>query len=62
MKTVNKVEIIKLYNVPEYTAIRLIREIKAEMVREGFSFYDNKRLGVVPVERVELALGIVNEK
>lgn len=62
MKTISKKEIIEMYNVPEYTAIRLVREIKAEMVRQGFQFYDNKRLGVVPVDRVERALGIINDK
>jgi hypothetical protein len=39
------------------TARSTIRQAKIIMVNRGFAFYDNKRLGVVPLEVVEEILG-----
>lgn len=35
----------------------LIKQAKHVMVRRGFDFYNNKRLGTVPLEVVEEILG-----
>lgn len=42
----------------EHTARSVIREAKIKLVNEGFTFYENQRCGVVPVEKVEEILGI----
>lgn len=36
----------------------IIRKAKKLMVNKGFAYYDNKRLGRVPVESVEEILGL----
>ena len=36
----------------------IIRKAKKLMVNKGFAYYDNKRLGRVPVEAVEEILGL----
>lgn len=36
----------------------IIRRAKRLMVNEGFSYYENRRLGKVPVEAIEKILGI----
>lgn len=36
----------------------IIRKAKRLMVNKGFVYYDNKRLGLVPVEAVEEILGL----
>ncbi|MBP2100746.1 DUF3173 domain-containing protein [Enterococcus rivorum] len=38
-------------------ASRIIREAKFLMVKKGYDFYDNSKLGVVPREAVEEILG-----
>lgn len=40
------------------TTERIIKQTKAQLVEEGITFYDNKRLGLVPVITVEGMLGI----
>lgn len=40
------------------TAQGIIREAKALMIKKGFSFYNNKRLGNVPKEAVEEITGL----
>ncbi|NLQ67836.1 DUF3173 domain-containing protein [Streptococcus mutans] len=42
----------------EGTARRIIHEAKALLVSQGFKFYDNKRLGAVPVSIVEEILRV----
>lgn len=39
------------------TARGVIKQAKQIMINKGFSFYDNKRLGTVPLEVVEEILG-----
>lgn len=59
---------IQLNNVIQYkdlvelgytvgTARSVIKQAKQIMINKGFSFYDNKRLGTVPLEVVEEILG-----
>lgn len=42
----------------EHTAISIIRQAKQIMVKQGYAFYNNKRLGCVPKSVVENILGI----
>lgn len=42
----------------EHTAISIIRQAKQIMVKQGYAFYNNKRLGRVPKSVVENILGI----
>ncbi|WP_213495619.1 DUF3173 family protein [Lactococcus formosensis] len=39
------------------TSRSLIKQAKQVMINRGFDFYDNKRLGTVPLEVVEEILG-----
>ena len=38
----------------------IIRKAKRYMVKQGYGYYDNRRLGRVPVKTVEKILGIEN--
>ncbi|MGX7089138.1 DUF3173 family protein [Gemella morbillorum] len=38
----------------------MIRKAKRYMVNQGYGYYDNRRLGRVPVKTVEKILGIDN--
>ena len=38
----------------------IIRKAKRYMVNQGYGYYDNRRLGRVPVKNVEKILGIDN--
>lgn len=38
-------------------AITIIRQAKLEMVNQGYPYYNNKRLGVVPRHVVETIIG-----
>ncbi|EMC21417.1 DUF3173 domain-containing protein [Streptococcus mutans] len=42
----------------EGTARKVIHEAKTFLVSQGFKFYDNKRLGAVPVSIVEEILHV----
>lgn len=56
--TICKEDLINL-GFKNYTAITLIQQAKAYMVNEKqCPFYNNKRLGIVPTETIELLLGI----
>ena len=55
--TINKTELMKL-GYKEHTAISIIRQAKQIMVKQGYTFYNNKRLGRVPKSVVENILGI----
>lgn len=55
--TISKTELIKL-GYKEHTAISIIRQAKQIMVKQGYAFYNNKRLGRVPKSVVENILGI----
>ena len=54
--TINKDDLVKI-GYKEYTAISIIRQAKQNMVKKGYSFYNNKRLGRVPITAVETILG-----
>lgn len=54
--TINKDDLIKM-GYKEHTAISIIRQAKQNMVQKGYSFYNNKRLGRVPITAVETILG-----
>lgn len=54
--TISKTELIKL-GYREQTAISIIRQAKQIMVKQGYAFYNNKRLGRVPKSVVENILG-----
>ncbi|MDU5788296.1 DUF3173 domain-containing protein [Streptococcus parasanguinis] len=56
-QTVNKEDLIIMgYNT--YTAISIIRQAKQIMVQKGYAFYNNRRLGHVPISAVEEILGV----
>ena len=55
--TINKDDLVKI-GYKEYTAISIIRQAKQIMVKQGYAFYNNKRLGRVPKSVVENILGI----
>ena len=54
--TISKTELMKL-GYKEHTAISIIRQAKQIMVKQGYAFYNNKRLGRVPKSVVENILG-----
>lgn len=41
-----------------YTAVSIIRQAKQIMVQKGYAFYNNRRLGHVPISAVEEILGV----
>lgn len=57
MLVVSKKELVSL-GYGNYQAEDIIRRSKALMVNKGFSYYLNKRLGLVPVQAVEEILGM----
>lgn len=57
MNIINKNDLVKL-GYKEHTAICIIRQAKQIMVQKGYAFYNNRRLGRVPVNIVESILGI----
>lgn len=56
-QTMNKEDLIKMGYNP-YTAISIIRQAKLIMVQQGYAFYNNRRLGHVPISAVEEILGV----
>ena len=56
-QTMNKEDLIKMGYNP-YTAISIIRQAKLIMVKKGYAFYNNRRLGHVPISAVEEILGV----
>lgn len=57
MKTIDYKYLKDELNFPEATAKAIIRQAKIKMIQLGYSLYDNKRLGTVPVFAVEEILG-----
>lgn len=45
-----------------YSACKIIREAKKLLVKEGFDYYKNPRVGKVPADTVEKVLGISFEQ
>ena len=56
VKTVSKDDLIELGFKPA-TSAEIIRRAKYLMVKDGFDFYSNKRLGRVPITAVEKIIG-----
>lgn len=54
---VNKDDVMKLTGFSDSQSKKLIREAKARLVSEGFSWYKNKRIGRVPIKTIEDILG-----
>lgn len=57
MLVISKNDLVAL-GYGEYQASDIIRKTKALMVNKGYSYYTNKRLGIVPVSAVEEVLGL----
>lgn len=55
-KTINFNDLICL-GYTKATAQQIIRQSKLNMVKQGYTIYNNRRLGTVPVEAVEEILG-----
>lgn len=56
-KLINFDDLVTLGYRP-YQARRIIRIAKANLVNAGYGLYNNKRLGLVPVEAVEKITGL----
>ena len=56
-QTMNKEDLINMGYNP-YTAVSIIRQAKQIMVQKGYAFYNNRRLGHVPISAVEEILGV----
>ncbi|EMW5406266.1 DUF3173 domain-containing protein [Enterococcus faecalis] len=41
-----------------HQAVMIIRQAKIKMVNQGYPYYNNKRVGVVPRQAVEEIIGI----
>ena len=57
-KIVNKKDIINLYDLSDYQATRVIALAKHILVKNGFEYYDNRRIGNVPHAIVKRILAI----
>ena len=55
--TVDKKDIMELTGLPKTQATTLIRKAKRKLVKDGFDWYENKRVARVPVQTVESILG-----
>lgn len=54
---VDKNDLMTLTGYSQSQCKKLIREAKANLVASGFSWYDNKRIGRVPLKTIEDILG-----
>ncbi|HEN4419272.1 TPA: DUF3173 family protein [Streptococcus agalactiae] len=54
---VDKNDLMALTGYSQTQCKKLIREAKVNLVANGFSWYDNKRVGRVPLKTVEDILG-----
>jgi len=57
MRTVTKNELMGLEGYTENVAKNIIKMAKAKLVESGFEFYNNSKLGRVPITIVEEILG-----
>lgn len=55
--TITRKDLIALGYGPSFSR-DIIRQAKCLMVQKGYSFYNTKKLGRVPVEAVEEVLGV----
>lgn len=56
-KTINYKYLVDELNFPAATAKFIIRQAKIKMIKLGYTIYNNKRLGTVPIFAVEEILG-----
>lgn len=57
MDTITRQDLVGLGYKSE-TSRKIIAQAKSILIKRGYIFYDNKRLGRVPVEVVEEILGL----
>ena len=57
MATITRQDLVQLGYKSE-TSRKIIAQAKSILIKRGYIFYDNKRLGRVPVEVVEEILGL----
>ncbi len=57
MDTITRQDLVQLGYKSE-TSRKIIAQAKSILIKRGYLFYDNKRLGRVPVEVVEEILGL----
>jgi Protein of unknown function (DUF3173). len=57
MDTITRQDLVQLGYKSE-TSRKIIAQAKLILIKRGYLFYDNKRLGRVPVEVVEEILGL----
>lgn len=55
-KLITKKELVQL-GFSEYASASLIFKAKENLVKEGFDYYKNPRIGRVPTETIEKILG-----
>lgn len=60
-KLITKKELIEL-GYSTYLASKIIRETKQLLVKQGFSYYNNRRVGKVPAAAVEKIIGLALEE
>lgn len=56
-RLISKLDLIHL-GYSEYLASKIIRETKQLLVKQGFSYYNNRRIGKVPAAAVEKIIGL----
>lgn len=56
-KLITKTELLEL-GYSTYLASKIIRETKQLLVKQGFSYYSNRRVGKVPAAAVEKIIGL----
>ena len=57
MDTITRQDLVQL-GYKSQTSRKIIAQAKSILIKRGYIFYDNKRLGRVPVEVVEEILGL----
>ena len=57
MDTITRQDLVQLGYKSE-TSRKMIAQAKSILIKRGYIFYDNKRLGRVPIEVVEEILGL----
>lgn len=56
-RLISKLDLIHL-GYSDYLASKIIRETKRLLVKQGFSYYNNRRIGKVPAAAVEKIIGM----
>lgn len=57
IKFVDKNDLMQLTGYTQSQCQKLIREAKLILIKDGYSWYDNKRVGRVPLKTIEDILG-----